>query len=148
MTFLVALPFTQVIVFFALGVGEGVAVTDGVGEGDALAVGVGVGVGVADGVGVGVGVAITTGAGFGSDDPIIRPYPSSPLYLLEKTSMTTVELSAIPSSTYFLSPPMVIEETPRPLEVSNLKFESVNACDSVSVNSKLLFLDARGFNSN
>jgi hypothetical protein len=100
--FCVIFPLTQVIVFFALDVGDGVAVTDGegVGEGDALAVGVGVGVGVADGVGVGVGVgvAITTGAGFESDDPTSRLYPSRKPVRLLNISTTTVVLSAIPES--------------------------------------------------
>ncbi len=97
-------PLTQVIVFFALVDGDGVAVTDGVGDADALAVGVGKGVGVADGVaegvgvGVGVGVAITTGAGFGSDDATSRLYPSRNPVRLLNISITTVMLSAMPES--------------------------------------------------
>lgn len=68
-TFLVVLPFTQVIVnFFAAGFTDAttVGVVVGVGVGDAVSEGVGVGVGVGVAVcvatGVGVGVGVATGA--------------------------------------------------------------------------------------
>ena len=61
MTFCVIFPLTQVIVFLALGVVDGVADGEGVGVGVGVALTVGVGEGV--GVGVGLGVGTTTGTG-------------------------------------------------------------------------------------